>query len=208
MMRLGERRSLTPCRLAPMPSWRDTKVKGRDRSAMLQMGVSRETSGKRKKLMLNKFVLFLIPSLVLPATALAATPPAKGVYTITGYIVSATPKSACAASGLAAGQPVPGVFVYPGPAANGAIVREPSAQFSEVGKSVFPKTPAVGVTSWSGTLLASSEPSASNLKLPFTASLTYLDASSFSMKLNLKIPLSATTSCSTVQNFVMIRSDG
>jgi hypothetical protein len=158
--------------------------------------------------MLNKFVVLLILSLVLPVAALAATSPAKGIYTITGYVVSATPKSVCVPSGLAAGQPIAGVFVYPGPAANGATVRQPSAQFNEVGKSVFPKTPAIGITSWSGTLLASSEPSAPNLKLPFTATLTYLDASSFSMKINLKIPLSATTSCSTVQNYVMIRSDG
>jgi hypothetical protein len=157
--------------------------------------------------MRNKFIIVANLSLLLPVAALAATPPAKGIYTITGYIVSATPKSVCAAHGLVAGQPVPGVFVYPGPAARGATIREPSAQYNEVGKSLFPETPAVGVTSWSGTLLASIEPSTSNSKLPFTATLTYLDASSFSMKINLKIPLSASTSCSTVQNYVMIRSD-
>jgi hypothetical protein len=158
--------------------------------------------------MRNKSIVVASLSLFLPVSALAATAPAKGVYTITGYIVSATPTSACTPAGLIVGQPVPGVFVYPGPGATGAVIREPSAQYYEVGKSVFPKTPAAGVTKWSGTLLASIEPSASDEKLPFTASLTYLDASSFLMKLSLTIPLSATKSCSTVQNYVMIRSDG
>jgi hypothetical protein len=158
--------------------------------------------------MRNEFLIMASLGLFLPAAASAGTPPAKGVYAITGYVVSATPIPACTAGGLVAGQPVPGVFVYPGPDASGAVIREPSAQYYEVGKSAFPKTPAAGVTSWTGTLMASIEPSAPDLNLPFKATLTYLDASSFLMKITLTIPLSATKSCTTVQNYVMIRSDG
>jgi hypothetical protein len=115
----------------------------------------------------------------LPARA-ATVAPTAGIYAAQGVY------TAVAAQGGATGCPVVGStlgfhFSYPGAGKLGATFLEPVAPFSSftISKGTFPKTPAAGTLTWSGTVSESNSTNTTITKATFTATLQYFDASSF-----------------------------
>jgi hypothetical protein len=146
-------------------------------------------------------------ALLAPSLALAATPPTAGYYVTTGYTVSATPASACKLAEQVAGTSYGGIFYYPGPGKTGATFREPvnGKSGASIGLQTFPKTPAAGVTNYSGTLVQSTEGVAGGNSLNFTATFTFLDSSSFQGKFVVTIPL-GTISCVVTDELVFVKT--
>jgi len=142
----------------------------------------------------------------LPGLALAAAQPSAGYYTTSGYQVSATPSSVCAAAGEAAGASYSGIFYYPGPGKAGTTFRivTNDSKGEGVFLELFPTTPAAGVTSFTGKITEGPE-GGSTLSLPFKATFTFLDSSSFEAKLVTTIPLSATEVCTITDNLVFVK---
>jgi hypothetical protein len=83
--------------------------------------------------------------------AQAAVQPSAGIYSDLGYVskVEVTGKGTCPYN---VGQYLNGYFTYPGPGKTGAIrmdqIETSTDNFVEI--VTFPKTPAAGVESWSG----------------------------------------------------------
>jgi len=146
--------------------------------------------------------------LSLPGLALAAEQPSVGYYATSGFQYSATPAKVCEAVGQPpAGSSYSGIFYYPGPDKTGATFRtvNNSSKYEFVILELFPKMPAAGVTTLSGTITESAEGS-STYKLPFKATFTYLDASSFEATLVTTTPLSATETCTVTDHLIFLKT--
>jgi hypothetical protein len=110
----------------------------------------------------------------------ASVPPTAGTYNAEAVYTAVTP------TGGATDCPTPGsdfsfVFVYPGPAKAGAMTYQSQIKSgsSGINKILFPKTPAVGVTAWSGTATLENSLSATTGTAKFSATLQFFDANSF-----------------------------
>lgn len=108
--------------------------------------------------------------------------PTAGFYVAQVYTTAATPTNTCSTDGTTVGGQFTGSFYYPGPAASGAFFEQIVATASS--GSVFVqryhgKTPAAGVTSWTGSVNTGVAGQTLLTSVPFTATLTFFDESSF-----------------------------
>jgi len=159
-----------------------------------------------------KFRTLALPAaaLALAAPALAAPqhlPPSPGIYTAAIFIVAATgPENSCEFVAVT-GQSYNGIFYYPGPNKPDANLRIVSA--TDNGPNVylheFPKTPAANATSWTGAGLEGFEGDTPLMPMKFKATIRQLDASSFTMTLNVKVTVGSNV-CRYGANVALARS--
>lgn len=141
----------------------------------------------------------LVPtcSLVLASAGMAdaAVPPSAGTYTFALNILSQTPTPSSALCSDAQNYEYLGAyFYYTGPNAAGSTIRQgvfanSSYTDSAVMKSTLPKTPGAGVTAWSG-VETFTLPGSPAIKVPFSWTFSFDDASSFDVILSQQIPVS------------------
>jgi hypothetical protein len=143
----------------------------------------------------------LCAALLSPLAAKATTPiPTTGFYRAVTYITAATPAATCKVLGQNVGASEGAVFYYPGASATGAVLSFADALHAQIFKNIFPKTPAAGAATWTGSFLAGNDPGP-YLTIPFTAQITYIDTQNFTvvMKANVKV---GTDKCALTQNIV------
>jgi len=150
------------------------------------------------------FCIVLSAPMTSHAAATAATAPNKGFYHVESYITAAKPTATCSGFGIAVGPAPSGSLYYPGPSATGAILRYAGTKSATITAESFPKTPAAGATSWSGTLMQGTEP---NLTFPiaFRAKLAPLDAQSFTIVATLTVTVGA-NKCTITQNIALTQT--
>jgi hypothetical protein len=115
---------------------------------------------------------------LLPAAALAAaTPPGIGVYSATALYTAVTASGG--ASCPSVGDNFGGPFTYAGPGKPALMYSSQlkSGNFS-INRINFPKMPAAGVTSWSGTATGTSS-SGGTGKATFSATFHFFDVNAF-----------------------------
>ena len=161
---------------------------------------------------MNRKLLALSAAVALagaaPATAASPKPPAPGIYTAAVFVVAATgPENSCEFVAQT-GQSYNGVFYYPGPDKPGANLRVVGA--TDNGPNVyiheFPKTPAANATNWTGAGLEGFEGSTPLQPMTFKATIGLLDASSFTMTLNVKVTVASGKVCHYGANVALARS--
>jgi len=118
-------------------------------------------------------------SLSVPATSHAAVvDPSPGIYLANGLYTAVVASSG--AKCPSPGDSLTLYFTYPGPAKGGATFHETgltSGVFAIL-TGVFPKTPAAGVTDWSGKVMETTSAGVSHTVV-FSATLQFNNASSF-----------------------------
>lgn len=138
------------------------------------------------------------------ATALAGQI-TTGYYYGTGYLASATPSSVCSTFGITPGTTTTGVFYYPGAGKTGATLRSnySTSKGTGVEAEIFPATPALNVTAWSGTLEEGFE-TGSQKAVPFTAQFTFFDSDSALVSVVASLTSFGFT-CKTTENIVLLK---
>jgi len=134
-------------------------------------------------------------------SAMAATEPKVGSYLGYEYFVSTTCANNVGIPGPADGSLV---IHWPGPAANGFTIYGSAKDATSVKLDYFPVTPAVGVTSWSGTRVHYSYPPGTKAQESFSATITYINPSSFLMTLTHSAQCGNGKRGTAVSNFTMM----
>ena len=119
------------------------------------------------------------------------------------YITGATPLNVCTSFGQTAGSTSTGVFNYPGPSSTGAAISFADATNGKVLTNYLPKTPAAGAKTWTGKFTAGNEPNGPYTTIPFTTTITYLDAFTFTAVEKATITVGGST-CTVTENLVFI----
>lgn len=115
---------------------------------------------------------------LLPLSAQAATvAPAAGTYGVTAIYTAVTPVGG--ADCPAVGSGFSGPFTYFGPAKPALMYVASLADGASVQKIGFSKTPAAGVTSWTGSAAISDSSGSGAASVSFSAALSFFDANSF-----------------------------
>ncbi len=123
----------------------------------------------------------------LSGVANAATTPAQpqfGTYLMTIYDASQTGAS-CGTGDT--GDTSPGTIFYPGAASTGTVLTQVKNDKGDDGFTIvnFPKTPAAGVKTWSGSFSALQQPGAKSLKGTFKGTFTFVDTGHFLLTLTI-----------------------
>jgi hypothetical protein len=149
-------------------------------------------------------VAFCIAALSPLAAKATPVQPNTGFYRILPYVSAATPTGNCTAFGIATGPGAAGSFYYPGPSATGAVYRYATSTSTAIVAQTFSKTPAAGATTWNGTVEEGNEPNPS-FKIPFKATITYLDSQSFTTVFTYKVTVGA-KACTITENIAFYQT--
>jgi hypothetical protein len=147
--------------------------------------------------------------LACSGTALAAgTPPDPGYYTATVFVVVATgPENTCEFVAQT-GETYTGTLYYPGPGQTGATLRVPTA--TDNGPDVYihelPETPASGKDRWTGSGQEGYEGGTGLMSETYSATMTFLDSSSFTMTENVYVSVTAGKVCHYGANVAFVRT--
>jgi hypothetical protein len=157
-----------------------------------------------------KFLAGLLPIAVLTASrfAVAAAPPAPGVYAVSSYVVSANATNG-GLCGAPQGYYLESHFYYPGPSRNGAVERHSlnGPAGNQIQELDFPTTPAANLTAWSGDYTATTYPGGSPaLTATFSTALTFVDADSFLATTTYVYAVGTNSICTTVFQNTYIRT--
>jgi len=117
---------------------------------------------------------------------------------------AATPAATCAADGSPLNSNLTGSFYYPGPGQHGAFFEQTvnvNGQFLVFVQRYHSATPAVGKTTWTGTLNTGHSGQRLLVDRPFYAELTFLDEDSFEEDLTF-----TAVGCTRTYRQVFIRS--
>ena len=133
--------------------------------------------------------------------------PDTGFYRADAHITKAWPPALCQAMGQPAGWSKSGIFYYPGPSAEGAVLRFSTDTATQILAQRFSKTPVAGATGWKGTSTEDYEPGLLlQATTKFWAKITYLDSQSFTAAFSTLVGVTPSTKCSITENIVFIKT--
>jgi hypothetical protein len=156
---------------------------------------------------LNFLACFLTFSAIAVPCAVAATPPAAGIYSVSSYVVSATATNG-GTCGAPQGYYLTSYFYYPGPGKTGAVERHsingPEGNFIQ--ELRFPVTPDANVETWSGRYRGTRFPGGFIEHATFSTTFTFVDANSFLGTTTYTYAVGADSTCTTVFQNTYIRT--
>jgi hypothetical protein len=145
--------------------------------------------------------------LAVPHIAVAATPPAVGIYSVSSYVVSATATNG-GTCGAPQGNYLASYFYYPGPAKTGAVERHsingPDGNFIQ--ELYFPTTPDADVNTWSGTYRGTRFPGGLVQSATFSTTFAFVDSNSFLGTTTYNYAVGPDSICTTVFQNTYIRT--
>jgi hypothetical protein len=151
--------------------------------------------------------VFSLSVLAAPHIAVAATPPAVGIYSVSSYVVSATATNG-GTCGAPQGYYLASYFYYPGPAKMGAVERHsingPDGNFIQ--ELSFPMTPDANVNTWSGTYHGTRFPGGTPQRATFSTTFIFVDANSFLGTTTYNYAVGPDSICTTVFQNTYIRT--